>query len=227
MKNESTAPPVFLQQIIRVSCKAVIWASITSHAGGRHCWQKNKVNYFYCELECFGGHWGYTLFYCQIKAVVYTVCEDSSVITLQMTFICILVDIHEAVALKFSFLERCVFLKGTIQPKMKIIWKCAHPRYRLVCFFIRFVEMCLCISVSAMDALQWMGAVRMRVQTADKNITIIHSTPVHQLTSGEDKSSEHLLTITFFVFNNILKTITLSIHHSWNVFLKHCSWTFV
>ncbi len=27
---------------------------------------------------------------------------------------------------------------------------------------------------SAMDALQWMGAVRMRVQTADKNITIIH-----------------------------------------------------
>ncbi len=38
-----------------------------------------------------------------------------------------------------------------------------HPRWRWVCFFIRFVEMCLCISVSAMDALQWMGAVRMRV----------------------------------------------------------------
>ncbi len=33
-----------------------------------------------------------------------------------------------------------------------------------------------------------MGAVRMRVQTADKNITIIHTTPVHQLTSGENKS---------------------------------------
>ncbi len=32
-----------------------------------------------------------------------------------------------------------------------------------------------------MDALQWMGAVRMRAQTADKNITIIHSTPVHHL----------------------------------------------
>ncbi len=41
---------------------------------------------------------------------------------------------------------------------------------------------------SAMDALQWMGAVRMRAQTADKNITIIHTTPVHQLTSWEDKS---------------------------------------
>ncbi len=26
-----------------------------------------------------------------------------------------------------------------------------------------------------MDPLQWMGAVRMRVQTADKNITIIHT----------------------------------------------------
>ncbi len=26
------------------------------------------------------------------------------------------------------------------------------------------------------------------VQTADKNITIIHTTPIHQLTSGEDKS---------------------------------------
>ncbi len=34
-----------------------------------------------------------------------------------------------------------------------------------------------------MDALQWMGAVRMGVQTADNNIT-----PVHQLTSGEDNS---------------------------------------
>ncbi len=29
-----------------------------------------------------------------------------------------------------------------------------------------------------MDPLQWMGAVRMRVQTADKNITVIHMTPV-------------------------------------------------
>ncbi len=66
----------------------------------------------------------------------------------------------------------------------------------------------------SMDALQWMGAVRMRVNgcsavngcrqnesqwmlysewvpsewESDKNITIIHITPVHQLTSAEDKS---------------------------------------
>ncbi len=31
-----------------------------------------------------------------------------------------------------------------------------------------------CVTCSAMDPLQWMGAARMRVQTADKNITIIH-----------------------------------------------------
>ncbi len=62
-----------------------------------------------------------------------------------------------------------------------------HPRCRWVCFFIRFREMLQCITCSAMDALQWMGAVRMRVQTADKNITIIYITPVHQFTSWEDK----------------------------------------
>ncbi len=39
-----------------------------------------------------------------------------------------------------------------------------------------------------MDPLQWMGAVRMRVQTADKNIAVIHTTPGHQLTSWEVKS---------------------------------------
>ncbi len=36
-----------------------------------------------------------------------------------------------------------------------------------------------------MDHLQWMGAVRMRVQTDDKkhhnNPQVIHTTPVHQL----------------------------------------------
>ncbi len=34
--------------------------------------------------------------------------------------------------------------------------------------------------------LQWMGAVGMRVQTADKNITIIHTTPDHHLRFCED-----------------------------------------
>ncbi len=37
-----------------------------------------------------------------------------------------------------------------------------------------------------MDPLQWMGAIRMRVQTADKNIIIIHTHPPIQ--SCEAKS---------------------------------------
>ncbi len=36
-----------------------------------------------------------------------------------------------------------------------------------------------------MDPLQWMGAVRMRVQTADKNITIIRTPQVHNSMSCE------------------------------------------
>ncbi len=41
-----------------------------------------------------------------------------------------------------------------------------------VCFFIwTDLEK---FSIASMDPLQWMGAVRKRVQTADKNITIIH-----------------------------------------------------
>ncbi len=31
-----------------------------------------------------------------------------------------------------------------------------------------------------MDPLQWMGAVRLWVKTADKDITIIHTTQIHQ-----------------------------------------------
>ncbi len=40
-----------------------------------------------------------------------------------------------------------------------------------------------CSIPSLVHQWMWMGAVRMRVQTADINITIIHTTPVHQLTS--------------------------------------------
>jgi len=54
-------------------------------------------------------------------------------------------------------------IKGAVHPKMKMCSPSGHPRSRRVCFFIRFAGICLCISVSAMDALQWMGAVRMRV----------------------------------------------------------------
>ncbi len=51
-----------------------------------------------------------------------------------------------------------------------------------------------------MDPLQWMGAVRMRFQTADKTMTVIHSTPVH--TSYETKRC-------MFVINSILRHVLL------------------
>ncbi len=60
-----------------------------------------------------------------------------------------------------------------------------------------------------MDALQWMGAVRMRVQTADKNITIIHTTASQQLMTWEVKSC-------VFVRNkSIIKTFLTSNHCFW------------
>ncbi len=55
-----------------------------------------------------------------------------------------------------------------------------------------------------MDALQWMGAVRMRVQTADKNI---HTSPVHQSTSCEAKSC------MFGRNKSTIKTCLTSNHH--------------
>ncbi len=61
-----------------------------------------------------------------------------------------------------------------------------------------------CITCSAMDALQWMGAVRMRVQTADKNITIIHkvihTSPVHQLISWEAKWNKSIIKTSICCF---------------------------
>ncbi len=51
----------------------------------------------------------------------------------------------------------------------------------------RFGEIKHYINCSLMDPLQWMGAIRMGVQTADKSITIIHTTPVHHLTSWSVK----------------------------------------
>ncbi len=74
--------------------------------------------------------------------------------------------------------------RGIVQLKMKIGWKCTF-------------------SISSMDPLQWMGAVRMRVQTAYKIITIIHTTADHQLTFCEVKSC-------MFVREKCIKTIFLN-----------------
>ncbi len=75
------------------------------------------------------------------------------------------------------------WLRTTIvHPEMKMF----HSRCRWGCFFIWEIQHYITCSVT--DALQWMGAVRMRVQTADKNITIIHSSPSVNILSCEVKS---------------------------------------
>ncbi len=58
-------------------------------------------------------------------------------------------------------------------------WKCAHPRgIRDVDEFVSSSDLEKC--VSAMDALsEWVPSE----WESDKNITIIHTTPVHQLMS--------------------------------------------
>ncbi len=74
-----------------------------------------------------------------------------------------------------------------------------HPRCRWVSSSQIWWNLAFSVTCSPVDPLQWMGAVRMRVQTADKNITIIHTTPVHQLMSCEEKSC-------VFVRNKSIKT---------------------
>ncbi len=79
-----------------------------------------------------------------------------------------------------------VVFKETVLPKMTF----TENRLTLFVFFHqnRFGEIQHNITWSPMDTLQWMGAIRMRVQTADKNITAIHTTPVHHLICCELKS---------------------------------------
>ncbi len=75
--------------------------------------------------------------------------------------------------------------KGMFHPKMKICWKITHPQaIQDVDEFVSSsdLEKCSIPSLAHQWILcMWMGAVRMRVQTADKNITIIHTTPVQSI----------------------------------------------
>ncbi len=67
---------------------------------------------------------------------------------------------------------------------MKIWWNCAHSHaIPDVDELVSSSDLEKCVTASVSQQWMWMGAVRMRVQTADKNIT-----PVHQLTSWEEKS---------------------------------------
>ncbi len=57
----------------------------------------------------------------------------------------------------------------------------------------------------------WMGAVRMRVQTADKNITIIH------------KLSTPLQSINTIMWREKLSVCMIQIHHQCSYYHTHCS----
>ncbi len=62
-----------------------------------------------------------------------------------------------------------------VYPKMEMCWRCAHPRAMYdVDEFISSSDLETCNITSLAHQWKWMGAVRMRVQTADKNITITH-----------------------------------------------------
>ncbi len=66
--------------------------------------------------------------------------------------------------------------------------------------------------------MHWMGTIRIRVQTADKNFTVIHTTPVHQLTFCEAESCVKK--------KSIIKLFRTWNHHFWLKYLSlstvHC-----
>ncbi len=80
-----------------------------------------------------------------------------------------------------------------------------------------------------MDALQWMGAVRMRVQTADKNITIIHklSTPLQSSPSVNIfwRKKLHVYKkqlIKIIIMNNIINLKPLFLAKIWLLYPYYC-----
>ncbi len=86
-----------------------------------------------------------------------------------------------------GYILQLSWLKGMVHPKMlKIYTSSGHPRWRWVSFFLQQIWRCFVTSL----AQQWMGAVRMRVQTADKNITIILSNycVIEQLFTSQDSN---------------------------------------
>ncbi len=84
-------------------------------------------------------------------------------------------------------LSHSLKFKGIVHPKMKC-WKCIQNPKWLFLHQNRFGEIEHFFICSPMGPLQWMGAIRMRVQTAVKNVTIIHMTLIRQFTSCEVRS---------------------------------------
>ncbi len=83
-------------------------------------------------------------------------------------------------------------IEGTVQPKTKIYRECSHPQASQdVDAFVSSSEQIFRIfwrniAYSRTDPLQWMGAVRMRFPTADKNIVIIQKKHPHDSSQSTD-----------------------------------------
>ncbi len=75
----------------------------------------------------------------------------------------------------FRYSLHCIiFFKGIVCQKINICWKCARRQaIQDVDEFVSSLDLEKC-SVASLPHQFQMGAIRMRVQTVDKNITIIH-----------------------------------------------------
>ncbi len=107
---------------------------------------------------------------------------------------------------------------------MKICWKITHPQAIQVEFVSSSEQIWRNVALhhllTPMDPLQWMGAVRKRVQTADKNITsnLHHSSPSVNIFRSEK----------VFCHDNSRRDCHGNVHDNVNVFglgridLLHC-----
>ncbi len=90
--------------------------------------------------------------------------------------------------------------------------KMFHSRCRWVCFFIWEIQHYITCSVT--DALQWMGAVGTRVQTADKHIRLIHTSTSVNILWSEVKSCVCKKSLRHFNFKPSLLAKYKSIIHN-------------
>ncbi len=129
--------------------------------------------------------WGYSLgLICFNKGYIFCASYLVSVqkVIMQHCSVDRISTVYVLCCLFYGYLSKA-HVKEIVYPKKENFLCPGHPRCRLVwwlvCFFMKKIALHhLLVNSSEGDVnrhpLQWMGAVRMRVQIADKNITVIH-----------------------------------------------------
>ncbi len=113
----------------------------------------------------------------------FTLAYEYSTIVLDMLFYLIFTSKSNILSRTKKYKNQHNFFKGIVENLLKLYsLQAIQDVMSLFVHHNRFGEIKHYINCSLMDPLQWMGAVRMGVQTYNKNITIIHTTPVHHLT---------------------------------------------